>query len=79
MRPIGIFAVLTTTAVLLAACFSAQGTRLMCPPIVEYPEEWQHQAADELSAAEKAGVSQPNVNRLIDDYHKLREAARACR
>jgi hypothetical protein len=66
-------------AVVLVGCFHADGSRLMCPPIVAYSDEVQRQAAAELTAAEKAGVPQPNVNRLVDDYHKLREAAKACR
>lgn len=68
-----------SAALMLSGCFWAQGSRLMCPPIVEYSTAFQDRAAKELDAAEKADVYQPNVNRLIDDYHELREAARACR
>jgi hypothetical protein len=66
-------------ALLLSGCFWAQGSRLMCPPIVEYSDAFQDRAAKELDDAEKADVPQPYVNRLLDDYHELRQAAKACR
>jgi len=55
----------------LASC--NQGVSSGCPPLVSYPPAFQQQAARELP---KAGQ---NVQTLVTDYGKLRDACRAMR
>lgn len=54
---------------LLAACNQVSSNG--CPPLVTYPAAFQQQAARELRAA--GG----NVQTLVTDYGKLRDACRA--
>jgi hypothetical protein len=64
---------------LLSGCFVARGSVVSCPGRVEYSKSDQAAALAELQAADRAQVRQPTVNRMLDDYHKMREAAKACR
>lgn len=46
-----------------------------CPPVPEYPPAFQTRAADELAALPADAA----LRRMVDDYKRMRDQARACR
>ncbi len=58
---------------LLAACTSP--VVVGCPPVPEYPPTFQTRAAGELAALPADAA----LRRMVDDYKRMRDQARACR
>ena len=65
-------ALLTTS---IAGCATANSNGA-CPREVEYSDEQQRQAADELSALPRDSIVRGT---MMPDYGRLRDQARACR
>lgn len=59
----------------LTSCATGSSSVVVCPMIVEYSEEFQGKAADDLA---KIPVESP-IWSLIQDYGKLREQIRMCK
>lgn len=55
-------------------CARVVSDHAACPPVVEYPAEFQARAAAEVEAL-PPGVA---VETMLIDYHVLRQQARAC-
>ncbi len=58
---------------LLAGCNQPVVTG--CSPVPDYPKAFQTQAANELAALPADAA----LRRMMDDYKKMRDQARACR
>lgn len=46
----------------------------MCPPVVEYSEDFQESAAEELTLLPEASA----IVEMLSDYALMREQARGC-
>ncbi|ARJ70406.1 hypothetical protein B0A89_12960 [Paracoccus contaminans] len=70
-------AVLAIATSLLSGCAtvgSEQRIMALCPPVVEYSQELQTRAADELALLpERSAVAE-----MLSDYAVMREQARGC-
>ena len=70
-------AVLAIAPSLLTGCATAgseQRVMALCPPVVEYGQELQTRAADELALLpERSAVAE-----MLSDYAVMREQARGC-
>lgn len=66
---------LGTVTILLTGCARAVSDHAACPPVVEYPTEFQRRAAAEVEALPPNTV----IERLLADYHVMREQGRACK
>lgn len=66
-------------ALLLASCLLLAGCNhpvvTGCPPVAEYPKAFQNRAADDLAAL----PADSPLRRMMDDYKRMRDQARACR
>ena len=59
----------------LTSCATGSSEIVVCPPIIEYTEAFQMEAAEEL-----AGLpSDSAVLVLVQDYGQLRDRVRACK
>jgi len=69
-------AALAIVTSLLSACATVSSERItgVCPPVVEYSQAEQAQAADEVAALPKNSV----LIGWMADYSLLREQARSC-
>ncbi|MFZ5784722.1 MAG: hypothetical protein ACOY4R_31385 [Pseudomonadota bacterium] len=71
MRTHAALALLTMS---IAGCATAPSD--VCPVVVEYSAEQQRHAAEELASLPRDGVVR---GRMMPDYGRLRDQARACR
>ena len=60
---------------LIGCATGGSDTRAPCPPVVDYTDAEQADAADEVEALPKEAV----IVRMLADYALLRDQARACR
>ncbi|RDD69917.1 hypothetical protein DVR11_19345 [Paracoccus versutus] len=70
-------AVLVIAAISLTACATATSeprTATVCPPVVEYSQELQARAADELDLLPDGSA----IAEMLSDYSVMRDQARAC-
>ena len=71
-------AALVLATIWLSGCATvgSDGNRLgTCPPVVEYSQEFQERAAEELALLPQGSA----IAVLLSDYAVMREQARACR
>jgi hypothetical protein len=61
---------------LLSACATVSSERItgVCPPVVEYEEEFQLRAAEEVQALPEGSV----IVEMLRDYAVMREQAQGC-
>ena len=59
---------------LLTGCTRVVSNHAACPPVVEYPAEFQARAAAEVEALPQGTA----VEGMLADYHVMRRQARAC-
>lgn len=62
---------------LLANCATANSDSTVCPPLVEYAEDFQAEAASDLDYLSFERPNSP-VFKMISDYNAEREQLRAC-
>ncbi|PZO63108.1 MAG: hypothetical protein DI498_14175 [Paracoccus denitrificans] len=60
--------------ILLAGCATVGSDHTGCPPVVDYPAEFQYRVADELEAL-PSGTA---IEVMLADYYVVRQQARAC-
>ncbi|SEO15888.1 hypothetical protein SAMN04489859_103935 [Paracoccus alcaliphilus] len=61
--------------IFLSGCARAASDHAACPPVVEYPAEFQQRAAAEVHALPPGSA----VEGMLADYHVMRRQAAACR
>ncbi len=66
---------LGTAMPLLTACVGAGSDHAACPPVVEYPADFQARVAVEVEALPPGAA----VETMLADYHVMRRQARVCR
>lgn len=66
---------LGTVTILSSGCARVDSNHAACPPVVEYPAEFQRRAAVEAEALPPGAA----IERMLADYHVMRQQARACR
>lgn len=66
---------LGTGTILSSGCARAVSDHAACPPVVEYPGEFQRRAAAEVQALPPGAA----IEAMLADYHVMRRQARACR
>jgi len=66
---------LALATTLLAACTTAPSDGPPCPLVVQYDREFLARAADELHLLPPDSATVE----MLEDYHVMREQARACR
>lgn len=59
---------------LLAGCGTAASNHAACPPVVEYPAEFQRRAAAEVEALPPGAA----IEAMLADYHVMRRQAQVC-
>jgi hypothetical protein len=59
---------------LTGCAMAGSEARALCPPVVDYTDAEQADAADEVEALPEGAV----IVRMLSDYAVLREQARAC-
>lgn len=70
-------AVLAIAASLLTGCATGSSehrTVAVCPPVVEYSQEFQARAAEEVELLPEGSA----IAEMLGDYAVMREQARAC-
>lgn len=60
--------------ILCGACARGGSDPGACPPVVDYPQDVQMRAADEVAALPEGAT----LEAMLADYHVLRLQARAC-
>lgn len=65
---------LATVMTLLTGCAKAASDHDACPPVVEYPAEFQQRAAAEVEALPPGAA----IEAMLADYHVMRRQARVC-
>ncbi|MFT3690851.1 MAG: hypothetical protein QM789_18420 [Paenirhodobacter sp.] len=66
--------VLGIVTILSSGCARVASDLAACPPVFEYPAEFQQRAATEVEAL-PAGAA---IESMLADYHVMRRQARAC-
>lgn len=61
--------------ILSSGCARAVSDHAACPPVVDYPTEFQRQAAEEVEPL-PAGAA---IEVMLADYHVMRRQAQACK
>lgn len=69
----GLIALVTVT-ILSSGCARVASDHTACPPVVQYPIEFQRRAAAEVEALPPGGV----IEGMLADYHVMRRQARVC-
>jgi hypothetical protein len=59
---------------LSSGCEKAVSDHAACPPVVEYPTEFQQRAAAEVEALPPGAA----IEGMLADYHIMRRQARMC-
>ncbi len=65
---------LGTAMILSSGCARVVSDHAACPPVVEYPAEFQRRAAAEVEALPTGAA----VETMLADYYVMRQQARAC-
>ena len=73
-RRLAALAIATSLLTGCATVGSEQRIMALCPPVVEYGQELQTRAADELAWLPEGSI----IAEMLTDYAVMREQARAC-
>lgn len=75
MRRLAVLAIVTSLLSGCATVGSETGITTVCPPIVEYNQEFQARAAEELASLPYGSA----IAGMLSDYNITRNEVRACR